>query len=1083
MFRSKIIYRFLAVLLLFSLLTLIPFSYTVIRQVDTMIAEEEAMHPPASDEYAELHEGFSSRLLEQMVPYAFYILILAFMLSVFFLRKMLMSLKQLQKGSQDLQKGMFDTRLEVLSEDELGDVTRAFNEMAAALRKMTMELREKDTYVNAMLDPLWVVDEKNCIVDINPAFSKLFGYDRDHVIGASVYDFLDEKNAFFMQQELEGKREKGISSIYEISILARDGSLIPVLISGSPIVTEGKVVGKIGVLKDFREQRDLRTQLERSKEYIETIMDSIQDEILVIDREYRILRANQVALVQGKGKVVGNFCHSVYHNLERPCWAEGEECPAHSVFVTGRSHQVTHQHADEGGKTRFHEIIASPIRDAAGNVIQVIELRRDVTERMLFEEEISRKNRELMALNSIAGLLGKSLRPDEIFIRVLDRIIDLLSMEGGGIFFIDETKKEMYCKYHRGISDEYVKMLGRIRLGEDIPGKVAISGQILTTSDISRDNRIDRSIIKHSGIRGYGCIPIRGKERIIGVFCLFSYRTHVFTAEEENILSAIGEMTGIAFENVQLYEKMRDLYETQRIRRADEHSQLLSLSARLGSRIELGDILAQVLDLLRGFMKADFSWLLLRDSSGDLLLKASTRKETGSGIVYQNGISSFEGYAIEKRATTVHSRILSEERYYIAPDMRKQGYQSVVSVPLLIGEKAIGAYSLYFLEARDLRDEEIHFLEIIGNILAVSLQRSELYSQTILEKGFSDTVLQSVNDGIVAVNPEGRILSVNRAVDRITGRHMEDAAGLPLCDLFRFGEDNSGFRLVMGECLETALSGVAVTRDASLGQETGRLIPVLISSAPIFDTEGSVIAAVNVLRDISREKEIDKLKTDLIRSVSHEFRTPLSAIVGMTEMIMQGDVGEDRVQQYLSTILNEGIRLSHMVSDLLNIARIESGKEQLVIRKIDPKGLVDHVINSLSPLIEQKMASVTCTVQTTREFAGDEDKIIQVLLNLLENALTFSDDRCMIEMRITDRAEGIEIVVADTGWGVSEKDLPHLTERFYRGSYRTKVKGTGLGLSLCSEIARMHGGSLQITSELGKGTQVSLYIPSRLPNE
>jgi len=132
MLRSKIIYRLLAVFLLFSLFTMLPFSYTVVRQVNTMIAEEEALHPPATDEYADLHRGFSSRLMEQMVPYAFYILILAFMLSIFFLRKMLMSLKQLQKGSQELQKGMFDTRLEVLSEDELGDVTKAFNEIGRA---------------------------------------------------------------------------------------------------------------------------------------------------------------------------------------------------------------------------------------------------------------------------------------------------------------------------------------------------------------------------------------------------------------------------------------------------------------------------------------------------------------------------------------------------------------------------------------------------------------------------------------------------------------------------------------------------------------------------------------------------------------------------------------------------------------------------------------------------------------------------------------------------------------------------------------------------------------------------------------
>jgi GAF domain-containing protein len=168
----------------------------------------------------------------------------------------------------------------------------------------------------------------------------------------------------------------------------------------------------------------------------------------------------------------------------------------------------------------------------------VIELLRDVTERMRDEAEIVRKNMELTVLNSISGILNRSLKPDEIFSKVLDKLIEMLSMDGGGIFFIDESAKEMVCRYHKGISDDSLKTLGRIRLGEDVPGRVAVTGHILTTSDISRDQRIERSMIKHSGIRGYCCFPVKGKERIVGVFCLFSFNPRVFTPEEEKISSS-----------------------------------------------------------------------------------------------------------------------------------------------------------------------------------------------------------------------------------------------------------------------------------------------------------------------------------------------------------------------------------------------------------------------------------------------------------------------------------------------------------------------------------------------------------------
>lgn len=1083
MFRTKIIYRLIIVLLIFASLVVIPFSFTIVKQVNKMISEEEAIHPAINEDYLKLHKEFTPKLIEQMVPYAFYILIMAFMLSIFFMRKMLFSIKQLQKGSKAIKDGNLDINLEITSEDELGEVTRAFNEMTSSLKKKTSELQQKDIYVNAMLDPLWVVDDNNNIIDINNAFTRLFGHEREGVIGASIYDFFDEKNALIMRQELENKRDKGLSSIYEISILTKEGVQIPVLISGSPIYSGDKIVGKIGIFKDFREQKELRNQLQQSRDYIETIMDSIQDEIIVVDREYRIVKANKIAAKNKDVPVIGRLCYQVFHNYDRPCWAEGYECPAQNVFITGRSHRSTRQHVDEMGKSKYSEVVASPIIDTSGNVLHAIELIRDITERKQHEDEIFKKNRELVALNNISSILSRSLRPDEIFSRVLDKMIDMLNMDGGGIFFIDEIKKEMTCHYHRGISDEYVRMLGRIRLGEDIPGKVAVTGQIITTSDLPKDNRIERSIMKHSGIRGYSCIPIRGKERIIGVFCLFSFRTHFFTVEEENILNSIGEMSGIALENIKLYEKMRELYEYQRKRREDEHIQLLSLSTKLGSSIELKGILEQILGLMKDFFRADFVWLLTIEAEGNFMLKSSTSGMTEDKIVYQKGISSIEGYAIEKQRPMVISDITSEERFYFPEELNVRSFQSIISVPMLIGNKPIGAFTLFYQGVKNFKEEETHFLEIIANILAVSLERSELYRKSIMEKGLADTVLQSVADSIITIDNNGKIISINRTAEELTGYPFHEAIGLPVCDILRYDEENTDFRLLFGDCFEAALSGNSISKEGEMVTVSGRRISVLINSAPVRNSEGQVIAAVNLLRDISREKEIDRIKTDLIRSVSHEFRTPLSAIVGMTEMVLEGDIEESKAQKYLGTILSEGVRLSNMVSDLLNIARIESGSEKIVYKAIDIISLLKEIEDSFSAVIEKKKATLKFDIHLDGVFIGDEEKIKQLLMNIIDNSLTFSDDHCIIIISVDRIGDDIEIAVSDNGWGISEDDLIHLTERFYRGKHGERVKGTGLGLSLCKEIVKMHGGRINIKSKPGKGTEVFIHIPYRGKNE
>jgi two-component system sensor histidine kinase VicK len=246
----------------------------------------------------------------------------------------------------------------------------------------------------------------------------------------------------------------------------------------------------------------------------------------------------------------------------------------------------------------------------------------------------------------------------------------------------------------------------------------------------------------------------------------------------------------------------------------------------------------------------------------------------------------------------------------------------------------------------------------------------------------------------------------------------------------------------------------------------------------VLDAGGAVTGVVSLIRDISRERDIDRMKTEIVRSVSHEFRTPLSAIVGMTEMILEGDLDKQRERQYLQTILSEGMRLSDMVSDLLSIARLESGLETLRPEALDLKALFDELLTSLETAREKKKASMVYNLQGIITVTADGAKLKQVLLNILDNSLLYAEDGCHIEITARKRENGVEIAVKDNGWGIPEEDLPHLKERFYRGRHGERLKGTGLGLFLCNEIMRLHGGTMEIASELGTGTTVTLILPA-----
>lgn len=1077
MFKQRIIYRLFFIFLIFAIILIIPFSLSIRREVNKMMTEEEtaALHTPAEKE---IHNKFSERFTDNIVVFSFYTFIFAFLLSLFLSRKALKPIKELYKGSMALKEGNLGIRLDVSTEDELGEVTKSFNEMAATLEKKTEELKRKELYISAMMDPLWVVDKDDIITDINPAFIKLFGYSRDEVIGASIYDFLDEENTRIMRYQLD-ERERGLSSIYEISIIAKDGSSIPVLITGAPIVKEGLVTEKIGILKDFRREYELRNTIRESRDYFETLIDSIEDELFVVDREFRVIMSNKSAKVRKGKEVVGDYCYSITHNMSTPCWYKGEDCPVKKVFETGRLFKTIHQHKGGGGKILFYEIVACPIKDSKGNVMNVIELMRDVTGRKEYEEDIAQKNKELTAINSIAGILSRSLKAEEIFGNVLDKLLEMINMDGGGIYLLDETNRELTCSYSRGISEEFIKIAGRMRAGEDIPGKAAATGQLMTSPDIGTDPRVERSILKHSGMKGYCAIPIKGKERIIGVLCLFSFRTHSFTSEEERLMTSIGEMTGIAIENIRLYEKMRQLYEHQRQRRMDDHKNLLSLSSKLAAVFDITAVINSTLDLIKESFGADLVWLLEAEND-DLILKADSGLNIkGKEIIYQKGASSIEQYAIEKKAPIIVPAISSEARFYLS-DYISSNYRTAVSIPVYIGEKVHGAFTLYYAIPKEPKEDDIHFLQIVSSILAVAMERSDLYEKSILEREMSDTILQSISDGIMTVDTRCRVISINKAASDMIEITQEKAAGSSCYDIFNYTDENTDFRLSLKDCLISALERKPANVEAQFTTLSGKKLSVMINCSPIIDSKGEVVGVVNVLRNITREKEIDRMKTEFVRLVSHQFRTPLSAIVGMTEMVINEDIKGERAKEYLQTVLIEGTRLSEIVADMLDIARIESGKEVFREEEIDFALLFEDTERLFTNIIEKKKGKLTTVIEgDVSGFRGDKERLFQLIKNLVDNSVTFSDEGCDIKINLGRKDEYIELKVSDNGWGISDEDMPHLTERFYRGKYGQKVKGTGLGLALCKEIVSSYGGAIAFDSKVGKGTTATVTFPFR----
>ena len=235
------------------------------------------------------------------------------------------------------------------------------------------------------------------------------------------------------------------------------------------------------------------------------------------------------------------------------------------------------------------------------------------------------------------------------------------------------------------------------------------------------------------------------------------------------------------------------------------------------------------------------------------------------------------------------------------------------------------------------------------------------------------------------------------------------------------------------------------------------------------------------ITDISDLKAADKLKTNFVSNVSHELRTPLSSILGFIETI-EGPAKDDekKKKEFFQTIKSEAERMQRLVNDLLSLSRVEESEFQLPNEKVDLGACIHSAMDALNVIAKKKKISIELSQQITSIYVrGNTDQIIEVFENLLENAVTYSDEEGKISIEYKSLAEYEQISIIDNGIGIPTNEIARLTERFFRAqnSVDYRRNSSGLGLAIVKHILNRHEGKLEITSEVGKGSKFSVSIP------
>jgi two-component system phosphate regulon sensor histidine kinase PhoR len=362
--------------------------------------------------------------------------------------------------------------------------------------------------------------------------------------------------------------------------------------------------------------------------------------------------------------------------------------------------------------------------------------------------------------------------------------------------------------------------------------------------------------------------------------------------------------------------------------------------------------------------------------------------------------------------------------------------------------------------------DEIGELAVALNQISRSI-REKVY-QVAESKGRLEAVLSNMESGVILCDRSGRISLMNPSAERILGVREPEATGRSHVEVLK----NYPLSRIIDEALRAR---------KPLGGEISLIYPAEVileaHAAPVFGEGPEPRGVVLVLHDISEIRRLERVRAEFVANVSHELKTPVTAIKGFAETLLEGALYNYRAcEEFVTIIGEEAERLNRLINDLLSLSRIESKEFKLQLSTSDLGLEIKRIVEKVKPRFQKKGLVVHVAVPDQPVVLSvDRDQLEQVLLNLLENSLMYTPPGGRVEVNLQgnwDEPDQVVVSVRDTGIGIPREDLPRIFERFYRvdRTRSRKLGGTGLGLAIVKHIVEAQGGRVWVESEVGKGS-------------
>ena len=772
---------------------------------------------------------------------------------------------------------------------------------------------------------------------------------------------------------------------------------------------------------------------------------------------------------------------------------ERDEAPEVSrrVFLERGYRAVTFVPLSSG--TVFGAVALATTRPGAlgdGDLEVVAELARPLAlgiEQWRLAEESRRRAEELAALHATSQLITARLDVASVLDRISLSAPALIGASGCAIGLFNRDRTHVVHAAAHGFQGDEWRALS-VPVGEGIIGRVAAEGVAIRVGDVQTDARsAQREVDEREGIRAMLCVPLKVVGAVIGVISAFSTRPRSFTAHHQRVLEAFAEQAGIAIHGARLFDES--------VRGARETRALLEAGRAVTASLDVGRTMRMILEEARGVLGVDSCSVSTFDPATDELVMVASLD------VPQHLVSTVRlplGVGLTGRAVLERRPVQSSDLWLDAHGQYRHlaqggGFRSMLVVPLCVGERAIGAISVLRRDAHEFSAHEEELLVALADQAAIALDHARLYTELEAmvadrtreldtQKRFVEVVLETLPLGVFVLDTDLSVVRVNSA----GGRALACDASVrgPLVRLLPF-DKAAPVQTLLRDAFRTRRVG-SIEEEMVIAGESKIF---RLTAAPVEAASDRGTHAVLLVEDVTLAKRLERqmLLTErlttagsLAAGVAHEINNPLATIAGCAESLRgrldEGDpagLSEPAdFRQYLRLIEEEAYRCKEITGSLLQFVR-DPGSQRTAT---DLNGVVLKAAELLSH--QSRFARSRVVTELDPELptaAVNEGQLRQVCLGLASNALEAMEGRGTLIIRSRHARGEVEIELEDEGPGIPAENLGRIFDPFF--TTKPPGQGTGLGLAIAQGFVNDHGGRIEVSSVVGKGSIFRVVLP------